>query len=51
MQEGRTLLKVPDVAASKRDANLVEFRGGHGPSGVIFLITLSDVTHVRDRGD
>lgn len=51
MQEGRTLLKVPDIAASKRDANFVEFRGGHGPSGVIFFIALSDVTHVRDRGD
>ena len=51
MQEGRTLLKVPDVAASEGDANFVEFCGGHGAGGVVFFIALSDVTHVRDRGD
>jgi len=29
----------------------VEFGGGHGAGGIIFLFALSDVTHVRDRGD
>ncbi len=51
MQEGRTLLKVPDVAASEGDANFVEFCGGHGAGGIVFFIALSDVTHVRDSGD
>ena len=50
-QETRTLFKVLDVAASEGDANFVEFRGGHGAGGVVFFFTLSDVTHIRDRGD
>ncbi len=29
----------------------MEFGGGHGAGGIIFLFALSDVTHVRDRGD
>ena len=51
MQEKRTLLKVPDVAASEGDPNFVEFCGGHGAGGIVFFIALSDVTHVRDSGD
>ena len=51
MQEERTLLKVPDIAAGEGDANFVEFCGGHGAGGVVFFIALSDVTHVRDSGD
>jgi hypothetical protein len=45
-QDRRTLFKVTDVATSERDANFVEFSGGHGASGVVFLFTLSDVTHL-----
>jgi hypothetical protein len=51
LQGGRTLLKVPDVAASEGDADFVEFRSGHCASSVVFFIALSDVTHVRDSGD
>ena len=42
----RTLLEVLDVAARERDADFVDLRGGHGcTSRVVFLFTLSDVTH------
>ena len=53
----RTLLEVLDVAARERDADFVDLRGGHGGAGrVVFLFTLSDVTHPGtmsriDRGD
>ena len=50
-QRVRTLFKVLDVAASEGNANFVEFRGRHGAGGVVFLFALSDVTHIRDRGD
>ena len=41
-----TLLKVLDVAARERDADFVDLGGGHGGTGrVVFLFTLSDVTH------
>ena len=51
IQDGRTLLKVPDVAASEGDAYFVEFRGRHCTGGVVFFIALSNVTHVGDSGD
>ena len=42
----RTLLEVLDVAARERDADFVDLGGGHGGTGrVVFLFTLSDVTH------
>ena len=42
----RTLLAVLDVAARERDADFVDLGGGHGGTGrVVFLFTLSDVTH------
>jgi hypothetical protein len=50
-QGARTLFKVLDVAASEGNANFVEFCGGHGAGGVVFLFAFSDVTHIGDRGD
>ena len=45
-KRGRTLLEVLDVAARERDADFVDLGGGHGGTGrVVFLFTLSDVTH------
>lgn len=42
----RTLLKVLDVAARERDADFVDLgRGDGGTRGIVFLFTLSDVTH------
>ena len=42
----RTLLEVLDVAARERDTDFVDLGGGHGGTGrVVFLFTLSDVTH------
>ena len=42
----RTLLEVLDVAARERDTDLVDLgRGDGGTRGVVFLFTLSDVTH------
>ena len=44
--EQLTLLEVLDVAARERDADFVDLGGGHGgTSRVVFLISLSDVTH------
>ena len=53
----RTLLEVLDVAARERDTDLVQLRRGDGRTRcVVFLFTLSDVTHPSlmsrtDRGD
>lgn len=45
-KRARTLLEVLDVAARERDADFVDLRGGHGGTGrIVFLLTLSDVTH------
>ena len=42
----RTLLEVLDVAARERDTDFVDLGGGHGGTGrIVFLFTLSDVTH------
>ena len=50
--EQLTLLEVLDVAARERDADFVDLGGGHGGTGrVVFLFTLSDVTHPGDSGD
>jgi hypothetical protein len=39
------------VATGEGNANSVEFCGGHGAGGVVFIFALSDVAHIRDRGD
>ena len=45
-QQKRTLLKVLDIAARERDTDFVDLGGGHRGTGrVVFLFTLSDVTH------
>ena len=42
----RTLLEVLDIAARERDTDFMNLGGGHrGAGGVVFLFTLSDVTH------
>ena len=42
----RTLLEVLDVAARERDTDFVDLGLGHrGASGIVFLFSLSDVTH------
>ena len=48
----RTLLEVLDVAARERDTDLVDLGSGDGGTrGVVFLFTLSDVTHPWSSGE